>query len=231
MSPRDVEGVGGGGERIGSKGRSHHRRGYRIRGARIVKASCVGALYARSMNATGSSPALPYRLACLCDLRDERGRVLLLRRAKSPNFGLCSPIGGKLDVELGESPAQCAQREIHEEAGIEVPIDRLHLIGLVSEQAFEGKGHWLMFVYRVLGPVVVTQTQIREGTLEWFEPEQIDGLPLPETDRLIIWPLMRRHEASGPGGRPGFFAVHIDCRTPELRWSVEQESGAACGGW
>lgn len=176
------------------------------------------------MNVTGSSESLPYRIACLCDLRDQQGRILLLRRAKSPNLGLCSPIGGKLDVELGESPAQCAQREIMEEAGIEVPIERLHLIGLVSEQAFEGKGHWLMFVYRVLGPVSVTRTHIREGTLEWFSPAELDTLPLPETDRLIIWPLMRKHDASGPGGGPGFFAVHIDCRTPELGWSVEQET-------
>ncbi len=179
------------------------------------------------MNVTGSSESLPYRIACLCDLRDEQGRILLLRRAKSPNLGLCSPIGGKLDVDSGESPAQCAQREIMEEAGIEVPIERLHLIGLVSEQAFEGKGHWLMFVYRVLGPVRVSRSHITEGTLEWFKASEVDALPLPETDRLIIWPLMRKHDASGPNGGPGFFAVHIDCRTPELRWSVEQETPTA----
>lgn len=47
---------------------------------------------------------LPYRLACLCDLRDKDGRLLLLKRAKAPNQGLVSPIGGKLDVEHGESP-------------------------------------------------------------------------------------------------------------------------------
>ena len=38
-------------------------------------------------------------------------------------------IGGKLETTLGESPAQCAQREIKEEAGIDIPIDRLrHMI-------------------------------------------------------------------------------------------------------
>lgn len=156
--------------------------------------------------------ALPYRIACLCDLRDKDGRVLLLKRNKSPNLGLCSPIGGKLDMATGESPAQCARREIQEEAGIDVPISRLHLIGLVSECAFEGKGHWLMFVYRVLDPVEVPPQEIREGQLEWYTWEQIEHLPLPETDRQIIWPLVRRHEPQHPGERPGFFAVHIDCR-------------------
>ena len=177
-----------------------------------------------SPSVEGSTAALPYRIACLCDLRDAQGRILLLRRLKAPNLGLCSPIGGKLDVESGESPAQCAQREIQEEAGIDVPIERLHLIGLVSEAAFEGKGHWLMFVYRVLGAVEVEPRDMREGRLDWFADHEVDALPLPETDRRIIWPLMKQAETSGPNGTPGFFAVHIDCTGPELRWTVEQRS-------
>jgi 8-oxo-dGTP diphosphatase len=175
---------------------------------------------------TTSPSSLPYKLACLCDLRDAQGRVLLLKRVKAPNQGLYSPIGGKLDMVTGESPAQCAQREIAEEAGIHVPIDRLHLGGLISEQAYEGKGHWLMFYYRVLGPVKVEWTEIREGSLEWHHPQEIDSLPLPETDRRIIWPMIRRaersYDATVPHSRPGFFALHIDCRDG-MTWTVEQE--------
>jgi 8-oxo-dGTP diphosphatase len=169
-----------------------------------------------------SADALPYKLACLCDLRDARGRLLLLRRLKAPNQGLCSPIGGKLDMSSGESPALCAQREIHEEAGIEVPLDRLHLMGLISERAFEGRGHWLLFYYRVLGTVEVPEHDMREGRLEWHEPGSIDALPLPETDRRIIWPLVRRFEAGPEHARPGFFAVHIDCRGGSLTWTLDQ---------
>lgn len=168
--------------------------------------------------------ALPYRLACLCDLRDAQGRVLLIRRLKEPNCGLCSPIGGKLDMETGESPAQCAQREIHEEAGIRVPIERIRLVGLISECAFEGRGHWLLFYYRVLGAVEVEPGPMKEGLLEWHEPEALASLPLPETDRQIIWPLVNKHDASGPGGLPGFFALHIDCRGDRLTWTIEQET-------
>src|SRR5690606_10713480 len=120
-------------------------------------------------------PPLPYKIACLCDLRDSRGRILLLRRLKAPNQGLCSPIGGKLDMTTGESPAQCARREILEEAGIDVPIERLHLMGLIAETAFEGRGHWLLFYYRVLGPVEVEPREMREGKLEWFDPDEIDA--------------------------------------------------------
>jgi 8-oxo-dGTP diphosphatase len=207
-------------------------------------------------NVHGSDPAKPYRIACLCDLRDKDGRVLLLHRAKEPNKGLCSPIGGKLDVFRGESPAQCARREIMEEAGLDVPIERLHLVGLVSECEFEGRGHWLMFIYRVLGPVWVEPREMDEGRLDWFRPEEINALPIPDSDRRIIWPLMRRAEdrsgsevgnakgetqqrtASGEPGRgaplptphstlasrPGFFAVHIDCRRGGMEWQVEQET-------
>lgn len=175
---------------------------------------------------------MPYKIACLCDLRDARGRVLLLKRLKEPNKGLCSPIGGKLDMLTGESPAQCARREIEEEAGLDIPIHRLHLTGLISEASYEGKGHWLLFLYRVLGPVWVEPRDMREGRLDWFEPAQIDALPLPDTDRHILWPLIRQHEPATPGGRPGFFAVHIDCtrmgsdssgKGPDsMKWTVEQ---------
>jgi len=172
-------------------------------------------------------PALPYRLACLCDLRDAAGRILLLRRLKEPNKGLCSPIGGKLDMASGESPAQCALREIREEAGIDVPPERLHLMGLISERNFEGRAHWLLFLYRVLGPVEVPAQDMSEGRLEWFRPDQIEALPLPETDRRIIWPLIREPDAPphAPTARPGFFTVHIDCSGPrgsDLAWRVEQ---------
>lgn len=173
------------------------------------------------------NPAMPYKIACLCDLRDKDGRILLLRRLKAPNLNLCSPIGGKLDMATGESPAQCARREILEEAEIDVPPDRLHLTGLIAETAFEGRGHWLIFYYTVIGPVWTPPRDMREGRLEWFTPAQVDALPLPETDRRIIWPLVRHAEANpGPDGRPGFFSVHIDCRGPELAWTVEQGQAA-----
>jgi len=117
-----------------------------------------------------TASAIPYRIAVLCDLRDADGRVLLIRRAKSPNKGMCSPIGGKLETSIGESPARCAQREIHEEAGIEVPIERLRLSGVISEQAYENETHWLLFLYRVIGPVEVQEGPMDEGILEWHNP-------------------------------------------------------------
>ncbi|MEM1166343.1 MAG: NUDIX domain-containing protein [Planctomycetota bacterium] len=167
---------------------------------------------------------LPYRIATLCDLRDSAGRVLLLHRRKPPNQHLYSPVGGKLDIESGESPAACAHREIEEETGLDIPIERLHLLGLVAETAFEGRAHWLMFLYRVRGPVELAAQEIDEGRLEWHTENEVDALSLPETDRRVIWPLIRRHEPDG------FFAVHIDCRGEALEWTVEQSTGPGGAG-
>ncbi|MBY0309286.1 MAG: NUDIX domain-containing protein [Phycisphaerales bacterium] len=181
--------------------------------------------FARSTLRRDHRLPLPYRIATLVDLRDARGRFLLLRRKKAPNQGLCSPIGGKLDMPSGESPAACARRETLEEVGLDIPIERFHLLGLISETAFEGRGHWLIFYYRVKGSVEFTPTETPDGWLDWHEPQEIDKLPIPETDRRIIWPLVLKHDPPPHGENPGFFAVHIDCTGPEgtdLAIRVEQ---------
>lgn len=49
-------------------------------------------------------------------IRDDE--VLLHKRVKAPNSGLWVAPGGKLDP--GESPAECAIREMREETGLEI---------------------------------------------------------------------------------------------------------------
>ncbi len=161
------------------------------------------------------TPALPYRIAVLCYLFDERGRVLLLHRRRPPNRDLYSPIGGKLDQASGESPVACALREIEEETGVRVESRNLHLTGMVSEAGFDDSMHWLMFLFEVTHPVRLERTHFEEGTLEWFEPERIEGLAIPRTDREVIWPLFWRY-------RGRFFAAHIECGEGRIRWRVDQ---------
>lgn len=168
------------------------------------------------------SAALPYKIAVLCYLFDRQGRVLLLHRRNPPNEDLYSPIGGKLEQGHGESPTACAVREIHEEAGLTVTPAELHLTGIVSETAFGDETHWLMFLYEITHPVTVQRTEFREGRLEWHEPATISKLPLPDTDRLAIWPLFWRY-------RGQFFTAHIDCRGDRLQWRIEQPAPDAAG--
>ena len=57
------------------------------------------------------------------------GKVLLVRRANQPGYGLWSVPGGYVD--RGEVVEEAAVREVREETGLEVKIDRL--LGLYSE--------------------------------------------------------------------------------------------------
>ncbi len=163
--------------------------------------------------------ALPYRIAVLCYLFDDAGRLLLLHRRKPPNQDLYSPIGGKLETGLGESPTACAVREIAEETGLVVSPDELHLTGIVSEAGYEDAGHWLMFLFELTRPVSLAATEFDEGRLEWYAPDAVDALPQPETDRRHIWPWFWNH-------RGGFFAAHLDCANGRIEARLEQSDPA-----
>lgn len=146
----------------------------------------------------------PYVIATLAYLFDAEGRVLLLHRCKPPNAELYSPIGGKLEVGLGESPHASCAREIEEEAGLSVDPDALHLTGIVSESNYLGVGHWLMFLFELPVPASVETRTFDEGRLAWHDPADLAELPLPKSDRDHLWPLFWAH-------RGGFFAAHLAC--------------------
>ncbi len=55
-------------------------------------------------------------------VRDEEGRLLLIRRGHAPSAGLWSLPGGR--VEPGESAEDATVREVAEETGLEVDIIR-----------------------------------------------------------------------------------------------------------
>ncbi len=158
---------------------------------------------------------LPYRIAVLVYLFNSRGQMLLLKRCRSPNLNLYSPVGGKLEQSSGESPFACALREIAEETGQRLTLADIRLMGIVSEKAFEGRGHWLMFCFESLTAVDFSAHEIPEGKLEWVDPAAVSELEIPQTDRQIIWPLVRQHSLNlnrdSLGSRAEIFSVHIDC--------------------
>ncbi|MCZ6837018.1 MAG: NUDIX domain-containing protein [Planctomycetota bacterium] len=161
---------------------------------------------------------LPYRIAVLCYLYDDQDQLLMLHRAKSPNLGMYSPIGGKVEVSEGESPHDGAVREISEEVKLDIPRDLLHLTGIVSEKAYENEHHWLIFIYEVMRPIAhdeIVDMTFNEGSLEWVKIDDIEKLDIPETDRKILWPLVNEH-------RGGFFMVHIDCSVEPMQWDVRE---------
>ncbi|MFM8421336.1 MAG: deaminase, partial [Verrucomicrobiota bacterium] len=148
--------------------------------------------------------ALPYKVATLLYGFNRAGDILLLERAQEPNQGLWSPFGGKLHQADGESPHACAIREAREEAGLELTPADLHLVGVVSESGYEGRAHWLMFLFEILTPLEHVPPPDREGRFAFIPRNDLASLPVPATDREQIWPLFWRH-------RGGFFAAHCTC--------------------
>lgn len=159
---------------------------------------------------------LAYKLAVLVFLENETGEHLLLLRAKPPNQGVWSPIGGKLETGRGESPFECAVRETREETGFEVTADDLHLFAMIAEKAYEGEAHWLMFLFRCRKPISALPATISEGSFGFFSRSAIDALPIPETDRNALWPIYDRY-------RDRFVALKADCAPGQpVRVEVEQ---------
>lgn len=165
-----------------------------------------------------AAPTLPYKIAVLCYLYDKAGDVLLLHRRRPPNVNMYSPVGGKLDTASGEGPHECAVRELHEETGLEVDPSELRLTGIVSERGYQGEAHWLMFLFEVTRPIdrrEVRWAEFKEGRLVWTPLAEVPQLPIPVTDRDVMWPQVQAH-------RGGFFTAHIDWADEGIRWTLHE---------
>ncbi len=157
-----------------------------------------------------------YKISVLIFIRNQKGAFLMLQRNKSPNKGLWSPIGGKLEMDAGESPHECAARETFEEIGLQVGSSEFHLFCMIAEKAYEGSSHWLMFLFDCKRSIAELPTTIDEGGFAFISREEIDTLPIPETDREGLWAIYDKH-------RGGFVSARANC-SPEapLEIVIEQ---------
>lgn len=119
-------------------------------------------------------------------------------------------------MATGESPFECAAREVGEEIGLKIGTSDLHLFGYVSEKGFEGSGHWLMFLFDCKVTIASVPPEIDEGQFAFFSREQIDALAIPPTDHQLVWPYYDSH-------RDRFVALRADCHPDrDLEIVVEQ---------
>ena len=161
------------------------------------------------------SPSLPFKISALVFVKNPRGEHLLIERRKAPNLGCWSPIGGKLDMHLGESPYECARREAMEEIGLPLSDGDLHCFGYIAEKSYEGAGHWLMFLFNCVKRIEGLPEEIDEGPFRFFSREAIDRLAIPETDRTLLWPYYDRFA-------DGFVGLRADC-DPSGKLSLKEE--------
>lgn len=123
------------------------------------------------------------KMATLCYVL-KGDEVLMIHRVKKVqdmHQGKWNGLGGKL--EPGETPEECARREIREESGIEV--DELTLKGILTFPAFANEEDWYAFVF-VARSTSEKLIDSPEGNLSWVKRDRLNDLNLWEGDRIFL---------------------------------------------
>jgi ADP-ribose pyrophosphatase YjhB (NUDIX family) len=126
----------------------------------------------------------------------DAGRVLLVRRGKPPLAGKWSLPGGLL--ELGETTAEAARREVAEECGLQIRVGEV--AGILDRVVRDAEGriryHWVLVDYVAF---------VESGTLcaasdadeaQWVEVDAVERLDT--TDGLLD--MIRRAQALAERG-------------------------------
>ncbi|MBK8943877.1 MAG: 8-oxo-dGTP diphosphatase [Ignavibacteriae bacterium] len=123
------------------------------------------------------------KLATLCYVIENDKTLMLYRNKKENDYheGKWNGLGGKF--EAGETPEECAIREVHEESGLTVknPI----LKGHITFPMFDGKDDWYVWLYVFKG-FEGNLIDSPEGKLEWIPNEKLTEINLWEGDRIFI---------------------------------------------
>ena len=114
------------------------------------------------------------------------GAVLLVRRGRAPSRGVWAVPGGR--VELGETLAEAAEREVHEETGVRVRAgEPVWSFDSVVRDA-EGRITFHYVIVDLLADYVAGEPRARDDALEarWARPEDFPGLTVsPPTLELL----------------------------------------------
>jgi ADP-ribose pyrophosphatase YjhB (NUDIX family) len=100
---------------------------------------------------------------------DDRGRVLLARRAEEPAKGLWDILGGFMDEF--EQPLDALRREMREE--LDVEIEPLDFVAAVADRYGEGGNATLNLCWtaRIVAGTPRPSDELAE--LRWFEPDDL----------------------------------------------------------
>ena len=119
----------------------------------------------------------------LCYIEKEE-KYLMLHRVKKKNdmnHDKWIGIGGKL--EEGESPFDCARREILEETGLKA--NKLSYRGIVTFVSDE-YGTEYMHLFHTVDFEGEIKADCDEGNLEWIEKKKLLSLPIWEGDKIFL---------------------------------------------
>jgi 8-oxo-dGTP diphosphatase len=104
-----------------------------------------------------------------------------VKKANDMHEGKWNGLGGKLNP--GESPEECAVREIFEESGLRVHNPQLK--GFLTFPAFSLDEDWYVFVY-VVEDFDGELIDSAEGILRWVDNPDLPALNLWEGDPIFL---------------------------------------------
>lgn len=143
------------------------------------------------------------KFATLCYVRSN-GQTLMIHRIKKAedmHAGKWNGLGGKL--EPGETPEECARREIKEESGL--TVGSLQWKGLLTFPQFSKQEDWYAFVF-VADGFEGELSASAEGELSWINDGELLALNLWEGDRIFL-PWLEQ---------PGFFSAKFNYQDGRL---------------
>jgi 8-oxo-dGTP diphosphatase len=121
-------------------------------------------------------------------IHDREGRVLLIKRKFEPNRGKWSLPGGLL--ETGERLMEAAKREVSEELGVEIEVEKLFQVSeeIIKDTEAKTRFHFVLVDYlATLQPAGARITLNEESeSFAWFGPEEVGGLDTTENTRRIV---------------------------------------------
>ena len=118
---------------------------------------------------------------CYIEKNDSYLMIHRVKKKNDQNHDKWLGVGGKF--EAGESPFDCARREIREECGIDVRDLRYRgIVTFVSDEY----GTEYMHLFTATDYVGDINFNCDEGNLEWVKKEDVKNLPIWEGDKIFF---------------------------------------------
>ncbi len=136
-------------------------------------------------------PPEPTARFSICLIEDTSKRLLFVKRSPDDSIGAGKwgfPAG---HIERGESPIECAKREMDEEIGPEHEIEQLNMLGPVRDTFYGGKFEIHLFhFYWAAGTVELNDEHTEFAWVAANEFKNLDVMLGVEEDIVLlgIWP-------------------------------------------
>jgi ADP-ribose pyrophosphatase YjhB (NUDIX family) len=125
----------------------------------------------------------------------DRSRILLIKRKFHPNKGKWALPGGL--VELGERVEDAVRREILEETGLRIKLERL--LDVLDDVHLDKTGkvrfHYILIDYLAKPLNADVRLNDESSTFGWFKPDELRSLNATKNTKAVVARYVQKPEA------------------------------------